>query len=79
MSGPTNKVRSCNQRINNMNDVLKAIDAAKVPDDVLASKVFDFDGRQLATLLDGAIYGRRFATNTYCYGWNACWPATQPR
>jgi hypothetical protein len=49
------------QRISNMNDVLKAIDAAKVPDDVLASKVFDFDGKQLATLLDGAIYGRRFA------------------
>ena len=49
------------QRISNMNDVLKAIDAAKVPDDVLASTVFDFDGKQLATLLDGAIYGRRFA------------------
>lgn len=49
------------QRISNMNDVLTAIDAAKIPDDVLVSKVFDFDGKQLATLLDGAIYGRRFA------------------
>ena len=28
---------------------------------LLASTVFDFDGKQLATLLDGAIYGRRFA------------------
>ena len=44
-----------------MNDVLKGIDSAKSPADVLASKVFDFDGKQLAVLLDGAIYGRRFA------------------
>lgn len=50
-----------NQRISNMNDVLKAIEAAKTPDEVLTSPVFDFDGKQLATLLDGAIYGRRFA------------------
>ncbi|MEO6421454.1 MAG: DUF262 domain-containing HNH endonuclease family protein [Candidatus Nitrotoga sp.] len=49
------------QRISNMNDVLKAIEAAKTPDEVLASKAFDFDGKQLATLLDGAIYGRHFA------------------
>lgn len=49
------------QRINNMNEVLKAIDAASKPEDVLVSKVFDFDGKQLATLLDGSIYGRRFA------------------
>ena len=49
------------QRISNMNDVLKAIDGAKVPADVLDSKVFEFDGKQLAVLLDGAIYGRRFA------------------
>lgn len=49
------------QRISNMNDVLKAIDAAKAPADVLTSKVFEFDRKQLAILLDGAIYGRRFA------------------
>ena len=49
------------QRISNMNDVLKAIDAAKAPADVLASKVFEFDFKQLNTLLDGEIYGRRFA------------------
>ncbi|WP_281913416.1 HNH endonuclease family protein [Massilia varians] len=49
------------QRISNMNDVLKAIDAAEAPAEVLSSKVFEFDGKQLATLLDGAIYGRRFA------------------
>ena len=49
------------QRISNMNDVLKAIESAKTPDDVLASKVFDFDSKQLMALLDGAIYGRRFA------------------
>ncbi len=49
------------QRISNMNDVLKAIEEANTPVDVLASKVFDFNGKQLTTLLDGAIYGRRFA------------------
>ena len=49
------------QRISNMNDVLKSIDSAKSPADVLASKVFEFDGKQLVVLLDGAIYGRRFA------------------
>ncbi len=49
------------QRISNMNDVLKAIEAASTPEGVLASKVFDFDRKQLTTLLDGAIYGRRFA------------------
>lgn len=49
------------QRINNMNDVLKAIETAQTTADVLGSKVFDFDDKQLATLLDGAIYGRSFA------------------
>lgn len=48
------------QRIGNMNDVLKAIDIAKTPDDVLTSKVFDFDRIQLANAIDGVIYGRRF-------------------
>ena len=49
------------QRINNMNDVLKLIEAAETPAEVLTSKVFDFDLKQLQGLLDGAIYGRRFA------------------
>lgn len=49
------------QRISNMNDALKAIEAAKTPDDVLGTKVFDLDRKQLAILLDGPIYGRRFA------------------
>ncbi|WP_040259333.1 DUF262 domain-containing protein [Pseudomonas massiliensis] len=49
------------QRINNMNDVLKIIEAADTPAEVLASKVFDFDLKQLQELLGGAIYGRRFA------------------
>lgn len=49
------------QRISNMNDVLMAIDAATTPSKVLASKVFDFDRKQLLDLLDAAIYGRRFA------------------
>lgn len=30
-------------------------------DEVLASKASDFDRKQLQDLLDGAIYGRRFA------------------
>jgi len=49
------------QRISNMNDVLKTIEAASTPQDVLASKAFDFDRKLLLDLLDGAIYGRRFA------------------
>lgn len=49
------------QRIQNMNDVLKAIDAAKTVNDGLGSSVFDFEQSQLTNQLDGAIYGRRFA------------------
>ena len=49
------------QRISNMNDVLKAIEAAKSPDEVLASQLFAFDSKQLRLLLDGPLYGRRFA------------------
>ncbi len=49
------------QRISNMNDVLKAIENTLNPKDVLASKVFDLDGKQLTNLLDGEIYGRQFA------------------
>lgn len=49
------------QRISNMNDVLKAIESAKLPDDVLSMNVFDFDNTQLAGLLGVEIYGRRFA------------------
>lgn len=49
------------QRISNMNDVLKVIEAAKTPDDALNSKTFEFDGMHLTLLLGDAIYGRRFA------------------
>ncbi len=49
------------QRIQNMNDVLKAIEKAKTPDDVMSASVFTYDRNQLITLLDGPIYGRRFA------------------
>lgn len=49
------------QRINNMNEVLKHIDASRAPVDALSAEVFHFDQAQLSGLLDGAIYGRRFA------------------
>lgn len=49
------------QRISNMNEVLKAIDTATTPGEILTSKVFEFDRKQLLDLLDEAIYGRRFA------------------
>jgi hypothetical protein len=49
------------QRIQNMNDVLKAIEQAETVNDVLTAPVFNFHQVQLSTLLDGAIYGRRFA------------------
>lgn len=49
------------QRINNMNEVLKHIDASLAPADALSAEVFHYDQAQLSGLLDGAIYGRRFA------------------
>lgn len=49
------------RRISNMNEVLKLIEAATTPAEVLSSKAFDFDRKQLQDILDGAIYGRRFA------------------
>ncbi|WP_172965236.1 HNH endonuclease family protein [Candidatus Thiodictyon syntrophicum] len=49
------------QRISNMNEVLKSIDLAQQPDQLFTSQVFDFDATQLMTLLNGDIYGRRFA------------------
>lgn len=49
------------QRISNMNKLLKAIEAARTPDEVLASDVFDFDRKQLLDLLSEPIYGKRFA------------------
>ncbi len=49
------------ERISNMNNVLKAIEAAGNPEGMLSSKYFDFDRAQLTTLLDGPIYGRRHA------------------
>lgn len=52
------------QRIQNMNDVLKIIEQAKIPNDVLNAPVFLYDRDQLIASLDGAIYGRRFAKYT---------------
>jgi uncharacterized protein with ParB-like and HNH nuclease domain len=49
------------QRIQNMNEVLKVIEQSETPDDVLTARVFGYDRGQLLTLLDGPIYGRRFA------------------
>jgi hypothetical protein len=49
------------QRIRNMNDVLKTIDQAKDVDVVLTAPVFAYDHNQILNLLDGPIYGRRFA------------------
>lgn len=48
-------------RISNMNDVLKTIEGAAQPNDVFASTAFSFDRAQLMGLLEGGIYGRRFA------------------
>ena len=49
------------ERIKNMNDVLKLIEVSMTPADVLSAKAFDFDRLHLRSLLDGAMYGRRFA------------------
>lgn len=49
------------QRIGNLNGILKTIEAAATPDEALQDGVFDFDRSSLAALLDGTIYGKRFA------------------
>lgn len=49
------------QRIQNMNEILKAIEKAKSEDHKIPEALFEYDRSQLISLLDSKIYGRRFA------------------
>lgn len=49
------------ERIMNMNKVLKIIEQAAGPTEVLSSGELEYDRTELKKLLDGGIYGRRFA------------------
>lgn len=49
------------QRIQNMNEILKAIESAKQEDHEIPEALFEYDRNQLISLLDDKIYGRRFA------------------
>ncbi len=48
-------------RIENMGKILRVIENANNPDDVLSSDIFAFDGKDLISVLNGNIYGRKFA------------------
>lgn len=48
-------------RINAMNSVTKVIDSAKTEDDVFASKCFNIDEISFLRVLEGPVYGKRFA------------------
>ncbi len=48
-------------RIAAMNKIIQAIDDANTVDDLFSTDVFDIDEGSLVRMLDGAVYGRRFA------------------
>lgn len=48
------------QRINNMNEILKVIQAASEPEDALSSSAFSFNRDQLKAVFDLPIYWERF-------------------
>ncbi len=47
-------------RIENMNDVIKIIDAADNAQEVLSSECFSFDRESFLNVIEGPIYGKRF-------------------
>ncbi|HKR42877.1 MAG TPA: DUF262 domain-containing protein [Paraburkholderia sp.] len=49
------------ERIENMNEVIRVIEAASAPDDVLQNKCFNVDRAGVIRAIDGPVYGRRFA------------------
>lgn len=49
------------ERLESMNNILKAIELAKKPDDLFQSKIFDFDFTDFIRNIEGNVYGRRFA------------------
>jgi len=49
------------ERIAAMNKIIQAIDDASSVDDLFSTDVFGIDGESLFRMLDGPVYGRRFA------------------
>jgi uncharacterized protein with ParB-like and HNH nuclease domain len=47
-------------RIENMNQVIKAVEKAKAPDDVLNDPCFKIDTEEFVRIVDATVYGRRF-------------------
>ena len=48
-------------RIESMNTIIKSIDSAKNTDSVFTSGCFDIDQESFSRVIDGPVYGRRFA------------------
>lgn len=48
------------ERIENMNEVIRVIEAASTSNDVLQNKCFNVDGAGVIRAVDGPVYGRRF-------------------
>jgi len=48
------------ERIENMNEVIRIIESAATPKDVLLAKCFQIDGKGMVRAIDGPVYGRRF-------------------
>lgn len=48
-------------RIESMNTIIKSIDTASTPNDVFNSGCFDIDKESFKRVIDGPVYGRRFA------------------
>lgn len=48
------------ERIENMNDVIREIESASTPNDVLVATCFNVDGEGVVRAIDGPVYGRRF-------------------
>lgn len=49
------------ERIENMNSILKGIEAHKTPDDLFKTNLFDFDKADFLKNIEGKVYGRQFA------------------
>lgn len=49
------------ERIENMNSILKGIEAHKTPDELFKTNLFDFDKTDFLKNIEGKVYGRQFA------------------
>jgi uncharacterized protein with ParB-like and HNH nuclease domain len=49
------------ERIENMNSILKGIEAQKTPDELFKTNLFDFDKVDFLKNIEGKVYGRQFA------------------